>query len=298
MKITLYGCDVNAYGYTSGSLLVDNFIMSPPVEHTRDYANFLCQICNQYEIDLLLSVFDDELELLTEIKDKIKTHIVLPDMDTIQLFRNKQMASSAIQQLGIAIPPIITSLFDESKVIFRPKVSIGSRGICVVDLSSEQYIPNKFNSNYFLQRFIDGNEYTVDIFADKDGIPKMIIPRQRLEIKQGVSFKCQIVKKQELIDACIKICEEYFLPGITNVQFITSNNENYFIELNPRMGGTAIAGILASFNYVELFLQNILQEKTLDTFDNYMKCVAWDSIITRYYEETIFHSGDSSSKMS
>ena len=55
-----------------------------------------------------------------------------------------------------------------------------------------------------------------------------------------------------------KIYKKYHLPGITNVQFISTVDKDYFIELNPRIGGTTIASILSSFNYTEQLIKNVL----------------------------------------
>ena len=78
------------------------------------------------------------------------------------------------------------------------------------------------------------------------------------------------------------------IPGLSNVQFILKNNEAWFIELNPRFAGTGIASSLASFNILIPYLQHFLEKKDMDDYDRYMSFVAWNSIITRYYEESIF----------
>ena len=135
-----------------------------------------------------------------------------------------------------------------------------------------------------------GKEYTVDVFSDIKGNPKMIIPRERIEIKQGISFKCRIEFNQRLINTCQKIYKKYHLPGITNVQFISTVDKDYFIELNPRIGGTTIASILSSFNYTEQLIKNVLFNVPLNSYNEYMNKVAWGSIISRYYEENILSS--------
>ena len=289
-SIVLFGCDFIPYGYSSGSILVDRFIQSPSINDAEAYCSFLCDICNSNHIDLVLSVFDDELELLYSISNKISSKLIIPDSQTIRLFRDKKRATIEIEKLGISVPNILTSLFNEEMIIFRPITSIGSRGITVIDLKTEEYIKNYFNSDYFLQRYIKGNEYTVDVIADINGKPKMIIPRKRIEIRQGISFKCQIEYNTRLINNCWKIYEKIHLPGITNVQFITTHQKDYFIELNPRLGGTAIASVLSSFNFVEPLIENVLYGKEMDSYENNMKKVKWGTIVTRYYEETIHSS--------
>ena len=74
------------------------------------------------------------------------------------------------------------------------------------------------------------------------------------------------------------------------MQFITTHQKDYFIELNPRLGGTAIASVLSSFNFVEPLIENVLYGKEMDSYENNMKKVKWGTIVTRYYEETIHSS--------
>ena len=88
------------------------------------------------------------------------------------------------------------------------------------------------------------------------------------------------------------------MPGLTNVQFIDDGKDVYFVELNMRFAGSGICGIAASFNYVELYLEHFLYQKPLDSFNNYMDKVAWKSIISRYYDESVYSTAVSESSKS
>lgn len=130
----------------------------------------------------------------------------------------------------------------------------------MADLEKEQFLENRFQEDKFMQEYIDGEEFTVDVLTDNEGRPLLIVPRKRLEIRQGIS----------------------------NVQFIKNNTGLYFIELNPRLGGTSIATVIAGFNFIELYLQHNLLNTPIKTLEDYQKLIAWDSIISRDYNEYIF----------
>ena len=75
---------------------------------------------------------------------------------------------------------------------------------------------------------------------------------------------------------------------ICNLDFKVNNGEYYFIELNVRFAGSGIFSIIASFNYIETYLEHFVLNETLHDMDYYMKYVCWDSIVTRYLEELIY----------
>lgn len=288
MEIIIYGTDEKAMGYSAGSQLVDQFIQISSDLDQKEYLDLIYNLCKEKSIDILISVIDDELELILKNKKRFQQYLYCLDYECFKIFHDKLSASLEMQKIGISIPPIITNPFGKNKVIFRDRIGAGSTGIYVVDLSKEQFIENRFQEDKFMQEYIEGDEFTVDVLADKEGVPLLIIPRKRLEIKQGISFVCQLIKDDEIIDICKKIYSAYRIPGITNVQFIKNNTGIYFIELNPRLGGTSIASVIAGFNFTELYLQHNLQKKPVKTLDEYQKLIAWNSIISRDYKEYTF----------
>ena len=73
-----------------------------------------------------------------------------------------------------------------------------------------------------------------------------------------------------------------------NVQFIKNDTGIYFIELNPRIGGTTIASVIGGFNIVELFLKHYIKHEEINVFPNYQHLFAWNSVITRDYNEFVY----------
>lgn len=288
IDITIYGTDQSELGHSAGSLLVEHFVNIPYSPEDEQYIICISNLCKSLAIDLLLCVMDNELELFLKNHTLFTGILYGPDYECFSVFHDKYIASMKMKEIGIEIPPIITNMFDEDKVIIRDKISIGSRGIYVINLKTEAYIENRFQKNRFMQKYIQGEEYTVDVLADRNGTPVLIVPRKRLEIRQGISFMCQLIYDIDIINACKKIYSTYRIPGISNVQFIKNESGLYFIELNPRLSGTSIATVIGGFNFTELFLQHFLFQKPVMCMEEYQKLIAWDSIISRDYQEYIY----------
>lgn len=289
-SITVIGTGTEPQGYSYGSDIVDIFLQVPNINNTSSYYAFIKKICKKYNIDILFSVSDIELKTLVGLCSNLATQFICANKKTINLFQDKLNASIAVSKLSfVSVPPILGSLIGAKKVIFRKRNSVGSKGIYIVDLEKEQYVKNLFSKEYFIQEYIEGEEYTVDVFTDKYGQPKMIIPRKRIEIRNGISYRCQIKYNLEIIKACKIIYDSFVIPGFSNVQFIVCGKNIYFIELNLRFAGTGIAGVMASFNYIDEYINHFVNEAELHSFDYYMSKVAWDSIITKCYDENIHY---------
>lgn len=285
--IEVLGSDIYEPGYIASSTFVNKYFKSPSINNETEYLTFLNKLSEQYKIDFVFVSTDKEVRFFDRYKDEIDIPYFNPPSDTIAIFQDKLKASLAIKKLGLTIPPIYTNLFGKEKVIFRKKRSVSSEGIYIADLSTATYIENHFHFDWFAQKYITGTTYVVDVFADKSGIPKLIIPRKSIETQNGSAFRSQIVKNDQLIEICKLIYSNYLIPGLSNIEFIENAGRYYFIEINLRIGGSATAGVIASFNYIEQFLDHFVNGNQLESLETYMKCVAWNSIVSRYYDEVL-----------
>lgn len=288
LDIEIWGSDCGALGYVSGSLLVDQYVQTPKI-HEANYTDCIKDIYINNHIDFIISVDEEELLIFCQNNLNKDCKIVIPEKELLELFINKLEASKRVAEIGISIPTILTDITHASKIIFRKKKSVGSRGIYIVDLKNATYIENHFNEDEFIQEYITGEEYTVDVFSDKNGDPRLIIPRVRLEIRNGMSFKTKLVHDQNIIQNCKVILQNFKIPGLCNIQFIKRDADIFFIELNPRFAGSGIASNIGSFNYIELYIKHFLLDCELQSFDYYMSKVIWNAVITKYYEESVLY---------
>lgn len=291
----IIGSSEYPYGYTSASLFVDKFIKQPSLKDPNQYLKFIIKSCQNYKVDILFAIDEDEIKLLSKYKAMIPATFITPSSSAIELFCNKKNANDQIAKLNINIPKYINSREDlegiaSGKIISRKCISCASLGITKYNINESLDLTTIINHNdCIVQELISGVEYCIDVFSDKNGIPKLIVPRKRVAIRGGTTHKCLIEKNEKLIALCQKICKKYKLFGLSNIQFMVENDTNkiFFLEVNPRIGATTIATSLASINLIELFINHFHLGKELETYDYYMNKVKWGSFISRYYTETI-----------
>lgn len=294
--IEIVGCSSYPLGMSSGSLLVDHFYQSPAIENANEYFSFILWLIEKENIDFILSPDETELLLFGERQNQLCGKAVIPPAKTIQLFQDKKKSTEAMAALGISVPLEISysellSGLPEQKIILRENISCCSYGIHILNTTNATDIQRYFTQTAFAQEFVSGQEYTVDVLCDYSGVPQIIVPRERIAIRGGITYKCRIAHELALIKICQDIYRNYKLPGFSNVQFIIRDGTPYFIELNPRLGGTTIASSLASVNLIELFIAHFYKHEALAGLDYYMKLVKWGAIVTRYYDETVFWDG-------
>lgn len=288
----IVGTDINPKGHTAGSLLVEKF-EQVPLFSSPDYIDTIKKIICKYGIRLVIPVHDYEINALAQSDISYCVRIMLPPLAVINIFGDKLIANETVEKLGIVTGNIVSchQITDYTKVIRRDRKGVGSKGVVLFDdvnLAKECISESYFDKDYFIQEFITGDEFTVDVACDKEGVPFLIIPRKRIEVKAGVATKVEIVNDQNLIQEVLKIYMHYKIPGFSNVQFILSGCHYYFIELNYRYGGMSISSVLASYNYVKDVVDSYFnQERTFPQLNDFP--IKWGAYITRYYEEIIHY---------
>lgn len=74
--------------------------------------------------------------------------------------------------------------------------------------------------DYIVQPFIEGTEYTVDIFCDYEGNPVYITPRIRPAVRSGEVLKTEIALDEMIIAECRELIAGFQPCGPMTVQLI------------------------------------------------------------------------------
>jgi carbamoyl-phosphate synthase large subunit len=125
--------------------------------------------------------------------------------------------------------------------------------------------------NAICQEFIEGTEYTCDVYVDFDMKVRCIVPRKRIEIRAGEVSKGQVVKNGEIMNRVADLVRVLKAgPGVITVQcFLQQNGNIRFSEINPRFGGGAPLAIKAAANFPKWILQELLGKKPRIKFDGF-----------------------------
>lgn len=257
----------------AGRYLADEFILMPK----SNDKNLWCFIENEIKLrDIQCVIPSLDETLLGWAKEKnyyhnIGVNVVISSEDVINTFQDKWFTYKFFKTNDIPTPE--TSLTQEFQLI-KPRVGRGSTGIFKATGTVNM-------EGRLSQEYIEGIEYTIDVLCDKDSKPIFIIPRRRMNVKDGKSTAGVVVNHPKIIDYVKKICDLTSFIGPINIQCIeTESGDIKFIEINPRIAGGMALGFAASENWIKVIIDHFVDNKEVKPVK-----VKYGLKMMRYYSE-------------
>ena len=266
LNLKIYGADITK---TAPALcFCDNSVIVPRIKD-ETYIPSLLKCCEENHIDALIPTIDTDLLILAKNKrvfHDIGTEVLVSAEEKIAICRDKRLTSSYFESVGLYAPMPVDDYKEYNAgfpAFIKPKD--GSSSIFAYKVNNEQDLESFASQvpDYIIQPFIDGTEYTVDVFCDLEGNPIHITPRIRLAVRAGEVLKTKIAQDDIIIEEVKKLLLDYRPCGAITIQLIRENKtgKNYYIEINPRFGGGAPLTMKAGANSAIAVLRLLNGEK-------------------------------------
>lgn len=242
VELEIYGTDI---ADTAPALqFCDHTVIVPQIKDEA-YIPALKKVCQDEAIDALIPTIDTDLLLLSQHRDEFgQTKVFISTEEKIALCRDKRKTADYFHSLNLKSPTPVDdwTKYDAGYPAFiKPKD--GSSSIFAYKVHNEDELKNYAAQvpDYIIQPFIEGTEYTVDIFCDFDGNPIFITPRIRQAVRAGEVLKTEIRQDRTIINEMKHLVADFKPCGQITVQLIQRHGtgDNYYIEINPRFGGGA-----------------------------------------------------------
>ncbi len=281
----VFACDVNP-SFSAACQVSDKSFKVPRVED-RDYIPTLLDICKKNKIKIVVPTIDTELEVLAKNKDRFLREgilIVVSSEEICKTFYLKTTTYEFFKKYGFKTPEIIKDLKNAKYPLFgklnNSSLSIGAKKI---NSLKEALV---LKGEYVFQEFIEGIEYTVDVYFDKNSKIKCIVPRERIEVRCGEVSKAR-TRRDEILIKEIKRLEPFLKGafGCLTIQLFKRENEVIFIEINPRFGGGYPLSFFAGANYAKFILDDYFNRK-IEYFDKWR-----DNLIMLRYDAEVLVDG-------
>lgn len=252
--------------------------ISVPRVTSEDYIGNLLEICNKFDIGLVIPTIDTELAILSANKaifDSVGTHLCVSEYDFIMMCRDKRNTGDFFQKNGIRIPQPIDKYNPRFPMFAKPYDGSLSSNLHYIRTAEDLTADILTDPKLIFMELIDKQkyqEYTVDMYFGRDHRLKMAVPRERIEIRAGEINKGKTVKEflepyvqQHLsyIEGCEGcICCQLF--------FNENNNDVVGIEINPRFGGGYPLSYAAGANYPELLIREHYLGESISYSNNWI----------------------------
>lgn len=257
---------------------------------SENYIDDIIKICLKEDINLIIPTIDTELLKLAENKEKIETltkaKINISSLGVIKICRDKLKTQEFFQKNGFGVPKLISEkdiLENNLKFPLFIKPFNGSSSINTFKIKNKEELMffKSYISQPIIQEFIEGKEYTVDVFLDFESNPITIVPRQRLATRSGEISKGLIIKNRKIIEDTKRLIKVLKPVGHITVQCMDTKDGIKYIEINPRFGGGAPMSISAGADSCVNLYKIILGEKLSYTeeYKENLLCVRFDETL-------------------
>jgi len=233
------------------------------------YLDSLLDVCNSEGIDLIVPTIDTELLPLARQREEIETRtdarVLVSSAASISVCRDKIRTHQFLLANGFGAPRLIAQPelphADFDYPLFVKPLG-GSSSINAFKVNSARelefflaYVPNPM-----VQEYVEGDEYSIDVFCDFNGRVVTAVPRLRLATRSGEISKGRVVKDRELIDDARRMVTELGIVGQATIQGIKTGGGTKYLEINPRFGGGAPMSIRAGADSCEHIFRLLMGE--------------------------------------
>ena len=291
LGLPLTVCATDMTNTAPAAYFCDEIFIAPRISD-ENYLPFLLELCQKEKVDALIPTIDTDLLLLAKNRErfeKIGTKVLVANEDKIAICRDKRKTSGYFESLGLSAPKPFAKAeeYDLGFPAFIKPLD-GSSSIDAYKVKNQEelftYAEKIGEGKYVVQPFIDGEEYTVDIFCNLLGEPIYITPRIRLAVRAGEVLKTQIRQDAKTVAEMQKLVADFKPRGGCTVQLIKDKKtgENYYIEINPRFGGGAPLSMKAGANSAKALIR-ILQGERVE----YAPSAADDLAIFSRFDQSV-----------
>lgn len=293
INLKLYGADMAG---TAPALVYCDYTRKVCSMHDKEYIQQLIDICVADKIDVLIPTIDTDLLILsknTEKFDKVGTKVLISKSDKILICRDKNNTGEFFESCGLKAPRTYNNYKNYPgpyPCFIKPKDGSSSINAFKVENGEELAVYAGQISEYIIQPFVSGREFTIDIFCDFEGNPIFITPRERVQVRAGEVLKTMICMDKVMIEEAKTLCKFFKPCGPMTVQLIQDENtgDNYYIEINPRYGGGAPLSMKSGARSAEALLKLISGEK--EEYHENASCNG--AIYSRFDQSVCISEGD------
>ncbi len=240
-----YSKFVKLYGGTSthdhSDFIYENLIDNFPYIGENGFIDYLNEVIKQYSIDCVYPAHDSASLFFSDNVDKINAQVIIADSKTTGICRSKKDTYEYLREESF-IPKTYSSIDDniDYPCFIKPTVGQGSNGAKKVNNKDELIQAFKQDNTIVICEYLDGMEYTIDCFTDKNGKLLVAKMRDRSRIKTGISVRSQSIDTPKEVKAIADIINSKFqFKGAWFFQLKKDANKNYkLLEISPRIPGT------------------------------------------------------------
>jgi carbamoyl-phosphate synthase large subunit len=201
-------------------------------------------------VRLIIPTRDGELASWATRKPALEAagiSVMVADAEAVALALDKLAFHNHLQAMGISVIPTSSSVMDfasDQSLVVKERSGSGSRGVALrVDRVAAMAHASGLRRPLF-QPFIEGLEFTVDLFLARDGRVMGAVPRRRELVVDGESQITTVVPHEAAAQLAVRVARAVGLTGHVVVQILQSaSGQLHVVECNARFGGASTLSV-------------------------------------------------------
>lgn len=269
---------------SAGFYLADKGYVVPPANSPSFFREAM-KLLEKEEIEVILPTSGYDILPYSKNKKILEKKNIIPVVSDYAILEHclNKMKFYEVLQKRFDLPYTTTNPAEINAYpcVVKPIFGKGSKNISICKNEADVHKALALKEPMLLQEYLPGIEYTIDVLSDLEGNPLLAVPRERVEIKAGISSKGRIVFNTEIQNECLRLAKYLGIQGPSCMQMkCDSEGRPKIMEVNPRLGGATIMATYAGVNFPELIL------KLVNSGDIELPTIKNISMI-RYYSEII-----------
>lgn len=237
---------------------VDDFWEMPQLAEID--ATEIIEFCKQKHIVCIIPTRDGELRFFARHKQLFfenGIHVMVSGEAAVEACQDKLLFFQKAAAMGFPVIQTVTDINDLvcGRYVVKQRFGAGSVSIGVNLSKAEATAHGENLENAVYQPFIDGKEFSVDVYVDMLGKAKGAIVRSRDLVINGESQVTTTICNRELESLSISLAEKFQIYGHAVLQVIIDDvGEFHIIECNCRFGGASTLSLEAGLDSFCWFL--------------------------------------------
>lgn len=281
----------------------DKYYLVPKIDHP-DYVNQIEDICRKEKIDVITTVIDPEIEVLSKNRDrfeKLGVLVLAPDVQTAELCFDKFKMYKWLTKCGIRTVKTFGDIkeFEKARengeiaypVFVKPRCGSGSVGAHVVTNDDDLKNAYREDATLIIQEYMKGAEdIDADVYVDTiSNTPVSMFTKRKLSTKIGGANKTVSFKDDKLGDFILSAIKWFKFYGPIDIDLWKKNGVYYLSEINPRFGGAYLHAYGAGVDFIKLIEKNAKHIRNNMNFNNYD-----DEVLMLMYDAVVITSNGKS----
>lgn len=248
----------------------DKYYLVPSIKE-KGYVDRILEICEEEKVDVLFSLIDPELEILSKSKKHFLKKGIIPvvsDSNVIQTCFDKYKMFEFCS--SNEIPTVFTygclsyflEEYAEKKIDFpvfvKPRCGSCSTDAQIVSSLEKLKLLCEQDSELIIQEYVNGTEFGADVYVDLlSGEIVSIFTKQKLRMRAGETDKSVSVKNEELFDLIEVFVKKLGAVGYIDIDIFKTEKGYLISEVNPRFGGGYPHAYECGVNFPKYLINNV-----------------------------------------